>query len=542
MRGTVATGGDERCDAPGAGGQAPSGMTQAQKWTLDGSGNWAATSTAVDSATTNETRGVGPFNEYTTVGNPAVSQSYDANGNLVDDGAHVYKWDAFNRLREVWTAGGGSTKIVAYLYDATNRRVRKDMVSGTDINYYYDGWQIIQEHENGASTPARQFVYGSYIDEPLCVDINANADGSCIGTGDTRLFYHQNAIYSVCALTDTTGALVEAYEYDPYGKHWKLTPGTDGQWWTSDDVRAELAPSDLAYANPFLFTGREFDAESGLYCYRNRYYSTEQGRFISRDFDDIRLYYSGAQWYDSEPGIVSTPRPKEQPYTYAADSPIVLVDPNGLEPERADHWWDLFGYMSPSLWLEGLEEATLIGPSGRLGASVGRSSARAFARLSSFLKLGEEVSKNAQGQAEAGARPIGGVPPPDAMVQGIEEAGAECVKNGFETYGPSLAIGALGKSLSEVDKGVAAGIGTKIEGHHLLPKKFVDRFEAAGLKIDDYVLDMEQRAHRFKPGGLHTGAEHWNKQWETFFENTEDISPQKILDQLAKMKKDFGLE
>ena len=257
------------------------------------------------------------FSEYTAVGAASTSsgqgaaQTCDDNGNLTGHGAKAYKWDAFNRLREVWTTGGGAAKIVTYLYDATNRRVRKDLVSGTDIDYNYDGWQIVEEHENAAANPSRQFVFGSYIDEPLCMDVNTDGDTSCIDAdGSQRLFYHQNSIYSVCALTDSTGAIVEAYEYDPYGKHWLISgPGSDTQWFTADDTRAAMAAS--AYGNPYTFIGREFDAETGLHFYRFRYFSEVCGAFLTRDP------------LGSEVG--------NSTYLYCLSNPMQSLDPLGLE-------------------------------------------------------------------------------------------------------------------------------------------------------------------------------------------------------------------
>ncbi|MBN1852163.1 MAG: hypothetical protein JW829_05535, partial [Pirellulales bacterium] len=35
-------------------------------------------------------------------------------------------------------------------------------------------------------------------------------------------------------------------------------------------------------ANPYAFTGRRYDDETGLYYYRNRYYAWHLGRFVSR--------------------------------------------------------------------------------------------------------------------------------------------------------------------------------------------------------------------------------------------------------------------
>ena len=73
--------------------------------------------------------------------------------------------------------------------------------------------------------------------------------------GDAHFFYHFDALGSVVALSDQGGALAESYAYSPFGE---VTYAS-------------------AVGNPYLFTGREYDPESGLYSYRNRYYSPELG-------------------------------------------------------------------------------------------------------------------------------------------------------------------------------------------------------------------------------------------------------------------------
>ena len=63
------------------------------------------------------------------------------------DGAKGYKWDGFNRLREV-SDGGGT--IVTFVYDAQNRLARKDRPGTTnDIDYGYTGWQVVEQYEAG---------------------------------------------------------------------------------------------------------------------------------------------------------------------------------------------------------------------------------------------------------------------------------------------------------------------------------------------------------------------------------------------------------
>jgi RHS repeat-associated protein len=117
----------------------------------------------------------------------------------------------------------------------------------------------------------QQYVFGANIDEPLVMDRNLGGGSTATGPGDERLFYNQNALYSVYALTDVTGKIVEAYQYDAYGTAMVFTgPGPDGIWFTGDEPRA----ASSAVANPFSYTGQRLDGETGLMYYKNRYYST----------------------------------------------------------------------------------------------------------------------------------------------------------------------------------------------------------------------------------------------------------------------------
>ena len=72
-------------------------------------------------------------------------------------------------------------------------------------------------------------------------------------------YYHRDALGSITEVTDESGTVVERYEYDVYG----AVTIYDGSWVT-------LTAS--AIGNPYLFTGRRYDPESGNYHYRARYY------------------------------------------------------------------------------------------------------------------------------------------------------------------------------------------------------------------------------------------------------------------------------
>jgi hypothetical protein len=94
-------------------------------------------------------------------------------------------------------------------------------------------------------------------------------------------------------------------------------------------------------------------------------------------------------------------------------------------------------------------------------------------------------------------------------------------------------------TLSVVDK--AAEV---FEEHHLLPKQFRERFEEAGLDIEQYIICLEKGKHRLKPDGLHTkDGGNWNKVWQEFFSGrTTPPNKKDILDQLDTMREQFGLK
>jgi RHS repeat-associated protein len=143
-------------------------------------------------------------------------------------------------------------------------------------------------------------------------------DGSAIGAGDQQHYYHPNDQGSTYALSDGAGTIVEGYLYDAYGGTTVYQPGANG----NVDFGSALSGSDdvitgggsSAVANPYLYTGRRLDAETGLYYYRTRYMDTSLGRFISRDTIGI--------WGDMAA--------MGNGYVYVASNPLNNVDPMGL--------------------------------------------------------------------------------------------------------------------------------------------------------------------------------------------------------------------
>ncbi len=84
--------------------------------------------------------------------------------------------------------------------------------------------------------------------------------------------------------------------------------------WAAEEDAPEASPPSELIGNPYMFTGRRFDLETGLYYYRARYYNPYIGRFLQTD---PMGYGDGMNWYN-----------------YCANNPASCLDPSGLEKVR----------------------------------------------------------------------------------------------------------------------------------------------------------------------------------------------------------------
>ncbi|MEK6802631.1 MAG: RHS repeat-associated core domain-containing protein, partial [Nitrospirota bacterium] len=216
------------------------------------------------------------------------SYQYDDNGNLTrktllaTGNFTQYTYDAENRLTKVEEFAAGNptpTATSTYRYDGLGRRIEK-VANGQTKRYVYDRADILLEYDGSNALLAR-YTHGSRIDEPIAIT-----------KGSSTFFYHQDGLGTVTELTDSSGTIAKSYAYDAYGNIVDQTGNLD---------------------QPYTYTGREFDAETGLYYYRARYYEPSSGRFLQHD--PLRFFGGDLNLYG-----------------YVLNNPNNLVDPWGL-------WW-----------------------------------------------------------------------------------------------------------------------------------------------------------------------------------------------------------
>jgi RHS repeat-associated protein len=109
-------------------------------------------------------------------------------------------------------------------------------------------------------------------------------------------YYHLDALGSVRAVTNQSGAVVRTHDYRPFGE----------------------GENPAAGSEPTRFTGKERDAESGLDYFGARYYASRAGRFTTVD---PKMNTSAA---------LADPQ-RWNRYAYALNNPLRNIDPDGRD-------------------------------------------------------------------------------------------------------------------------------------------------------------------------------------------------------------------
>jgi RHS repeat-associated protein len=272
---------------------------------------------------------------HSNANNPDETYTYDANGNritssihgngyvtgqgnrLLSDGKYNYEYDnegnltkqteiATGKVQELtWDyrnrlvafvdkdAAGKETQRVEFTYDAFNRRIAKavdtnpqDTTPAVVTQFIYDGQDVLLEFVDsdgvGANQPVldTRYLHGAGVDQVLAQESAGNV-----------VWLLTDHLGTVRDLVNNSGAVVNHFVYDSFGQ--------------------VISESNPAIDTRYLFTGREFDQEIGLYYYRARYYDQTTGRFLSED----PIGFDGGD---------------ENLYRYVSNNVLIFVDLDGL--------------------------------------------------------------------------------------------------------------------------------------------------------------------------------------------------------------------
>jgi len=219
--------------------------------------------------------------------------SYDAAGNLLNDGFHQYFYDAENHLIQVdGTLGTCTTATACYNYDAEGHRVHRS-------GYLNDTCD---------TTGKRDYVFD--ISGNWTAEVNSNGT-ACVGE-----------VYAAGRRIARTGGASRFPHTD-----WLGTMRVENAYGfpiSSLTTCTSLAFGDGQSCNSTVdvlrFTGKERDPESGLDNFGARYDSSSMGRFMSPD------------WSESPSTIpyASLPYPQSlNLYSYVENNPTTTSDPSG---------------------------------------------------------------------------------------------------------------------------------------------------------------------------------------------------------------------
>jgi len=256
-----------------------------------------------------------------TTGGLNTSFAYDANGNLLTGNGRTNTWTSFDMPLQI--KQGTSTE--SFLYNADHERVRRVSVDSAGkatttiyINPRIDVGNTFERSylpdgsmENTHYIYAGSNVVGSYLTTDKGTAPTADLStiykdgvapnatlGTTLKTGPIR-YFHYDHLDSLEAITDSTGSVIERFNYDVWGKRRNLdgTPATG----------LKSTKTNRGY------TLHEMMDNVGLVHMNGRVYDPQVARFLSADPN-----------IDGADNLQGYNR-----YSYVHNNPATLLDPSG---------------------------------------------------------------------------------------------------------------------------------------------------------------------------------------------------------------------
>ncbi|MEQ6341033.1 MAG: hypothetical protein M3A44_05110 [Gammaproteobacteria bacterium] len=239
-----------------------------------------------------------------TAGVVNASYGYDANGNMTsasygNNNGRYFTYTSFNKIGQFQRAGSGS--VTGYVYDAYHERM-VTCGSNSACTVYLNPYP-------GAGT-----FYEKVLNTHTHY-IHAGATPVAIYTLDITnptpvvRYLHKDHLGSIDAITNATGAVVERFSYDAFGKL-RLTNGQD-------------SPSLLSASRGYTGHEHYWGAGQGLINMNGRVYDPSLARFTSAD------------------PYIHNPSDSQElnRYSYVTNNPLKYTDPTGYKKVWQQKWF-----------------------------------------------------------------------------------------------------------------------------------------------------------------------------------------------------------
>ena len=256
--------------------------------------------------------------------------AHDADGNLTNDGHWAYVWDAENRLTRMVAPTAiptGARYALNFTNDWRGRRTSKVVSNWTgsawsksyEHKFVYDGWNLVATLD-AANTLLYSFQWGTDLSGSMQ---GAGGVGGLVsmtvhsGVNAGTYFYAFDGNGNVAALINAAdGTIAARYEYGPFGELIRAT-------------------GPLAFLNPFRFSTKFQDDETGFLYYGYRYYDPSAGRWPNRDplGDEafFTLYAQGKSRIERTQLRAESLKPL---YAFVGNDPLNHVDLFGLHDDK----------------------------------------------------------------------------------------------------------------------------------------------------------------------------------------------------------------
>lgn len=270
----------------------------------------------------------------------SITYSYNANGDITQEGSKTFSFDAEERLRSMATGTTGTSPTTYYTHNALGQRVFKsEAVTGTPTTadpgfaYVYDeAGNLIGEYGTGgpASTGSAEYIWLPTPGAPVPVAAVING---------TMFAVHTDHLNTPRRLSNTSGQAVWQWKYSAFGDEQPTIAATRfaNTALNPNPGTTTVAPITFNLRYP----GQYADVESGLNYNYHRSYDSRSGRYTQPD--PIGL---DGGW---------------NRFGYVESNPLSLIDPEGLVGIGGDGSVNVNAYPGPPA---GGNEHARFGPGG----------------------------------------------------------------------------------------------------------------------------------------------------------------------------------